>query len=315
MADPAIAAQAAYAWGLPSGPPRAISGAGDRSFAVSYRDGRDAILQFHDQSTGDRLSARMKWIEALADTGFACPWPQRTLDGALLLTLDTGDAAVTLMQKVPGTVPELPQAAAERQALYFALGEFLADFHLSADAVDCDDLGDAEHASLGSAEEIADKCRTSAQFDQLAPEKQDAILQVLDIAGSAPPAAASDCGAIHGDFTRDRILRERGQLYLTGFTKAGHGARILDLALVLQDACDAPDFPLLRTSLLAGYCDGGGLLNTDAESSLHIALTVFSLNSILHDNAETRQHLNRKGMEHAAGLALAFLQGRPQKPA
>lgn len=309
MPDLALAQRTASAWGAVAGPliPR---GDGRRSgFEVRFADGRIALMSFHDSDQKPGLPDRMQWIEALADTGFACPWPQRTIDKLLVVDLGTGAQAATMMQKLPGQVPELPQATDARQSLFFGLGEFLADFHLSADAVDGDKLGPARAGLTGSGEVLERHCRMHPQFPSLSPERKNAVLDVVKLMASTEHQGSDGSGTIHGDFSLRRVLLDNGQFYLTGFGKAGYGHRMCDLAFALLDIWHAPDFPILRAALLSGYCEGGGMVYADTESALDISLAGEALKATVEDALSGRTITPMNGMDRAASLALALLRG------
>lgn len=271
-------------------------------FEVLYDRGRRVALRLHPEGAAGLQAAiaEQRWTESLADTGFACPWPQRTLDGALVPDLPEGIVASAVQWiEAPRLSEMLRRDPSGYGARFRAIGELLADLHLTSDAVAppdldlpdrslaplCRTLSDPEGAVRGGftaaeAETVAAACRLALPRLATLPEDWS--------------------GLIHGAIGPKRFLVDRGQLYLTGFQRGGRGLRLQDLARALLPVAGDADEPSCRAALLDGYVAAEGPLSPKAFDSLDAVLVLSALACVLEaDKSEFRPR--------AVALARRFL--------
>lgn len=245
----AIAAQ----WGTLRAPPRLVRGGGPGAptiFEVTFADGRRSALRLHGcgATTPSRLRGELRWTEALADAAFACPWPQRLPDGALIATLADGRLA-SMVQWIAGT----PFVAAT-PADFAALGALAADLHLTCDAVAPNDI-DRPAWDAGAVAAAAEGWETGTTDARILARLAAAMATAIGLAATDAPAAH---GMIHGDLLPARVLRNDGALFLTGFGRGGPGDRRLDAAAALLDALERPDGAECAQAFCAAYRADGG---------------------------------------------------------
>lgn len=261
MAPPAAAAELAAAiWAEPGAPIRQVGFGRTAVFELRRSDGRTIALRIHPAGSREAVIAVQRWTESLADAGFACPWPQRTRNGALVPELPGGIVS-SAVQWLPGPLcPAGPGDLAAAAAL-------LADLHLTSDAVAPADLN-LPVPDL-SAAEAPDSLAPAASADLSAAARQAAAL----LAG-LPDALR---GPIHGNARASRFVATGHTLYLTGFGHGRIGPRVMDLAALILSQADAASLPARRAEVWAAYRDGDGVLPAEAAPALDAALLLEAL--------------------------------------
>lgn len=312
-----LAAAAALHWGEPEGPPKPVHRRENAVFRVRYADGRDTALRLHrpGYQSADTVEAELRLMESLADAAFACPWPQRTRDGALLAVAPDGRLAsvVQWIDGAPIGAGGMPPGGnvAEGQALFHALGALVADLHLTADAVAPAELNrqawDAE--ALCGADPLwgrfwENPALTPAEADLLAIARSRALKEL-----AALPAAAQ--GLIHADLLQENVLSRQGALYLIDFDDCGYGPRAYDLATALIQHVESPVYRELRRALLEGYAAAGGPLETAGLGGLELFVMLRAMASAgwIMTRATPVDPRQRAYAARAVACARAFLDG------
>lgn len=280
-----MATAAAAAWGRLAAAPVLVQNRENAVFRLRFDDGRDCALRLHRSGyqSPEGAAAELRLMEALADAGFACPWPQRTRDGALMAG-GAGARLVSVIQWIDAAPigagdRALDGRVADHQDTYRRLGMLLADLHLTADAVAPHDLRrpswDAE-AFCGPEPRWGrfweHPALTAPEIDLLLVARTTARLRLE----SLPP---EQWGVIHADVLQENVLDANGQLYLIDFDDCGFGPRLYDLATALIQHVDAPVYSELRDALVAGYLAGEGPLPRDAFDDLELFVLLRALAS------------------------------------
>lgn len=283
--DDATARRAARAaaplWGTPQGAPRLVHIRENAVFDVMLENRLRVALRVHrgGHRAAPAVEDELRWMEALADAGFACPWPQRTRDGALTLRLEDG-TLVSCLQWVAGThLADAPDHG-DAGTLYRRLGALLADFHLTSDAV-------APPRLARPAWDMAAFChpqapRWGAYWENpcLAPHERDLLLTTRDVARERfARLDHAPFGLIHGDVLADNVLLSGGELFLIDFDDGGEGYRAYDLATALIAHAGSSSEARLRDAILAGYDAAGGSLGNDIDRDLDFFLALRALAS------------------------------------
>jgi Ser/Thr protein kinase RdoA (MazF antagonist) len=278
-----LAARAVAVWGVPAAPPVLVQARENAVFDVRLTDGRRVALRLHraGYQGRDRVASELRWMESLADTGFPCPWPQRSINNALCDDC-TGVVASALQWIDAPSIAARGTASApttgEQAVLYNAIGGLLADLHLTSDAVAPLDLD--RPAWLVGAFCDTDKPIWGRFWENPALSTSDSRLLIAarDAAqGRLAAIPAAQIGLIHADVLRENVLQDGAQLYLIDFDDGGTGYRMYDLATALIQHCDAPNFADLRAAVLDGYGAGGGLLPAAVQDDIDLFVMLRAL--------------------------------------
>jgi Ser/Thr protein kinase RdoA (MazF antagonist) len=239
---------ALHAWGAPSAHPTLVAERENRVYRVRLTDGRTGALRLHrpGYQSPEAIEAELTWTEALADAGFPCPRPFRTLTGALLGEPGAGRVA-SMVGWVDGT-PMAPTPVNFRR-----LGHLLAGLHAVTDGLALPPLArprwDAD-AFLSD----DPKWGRFWQNESLTGPEQTLLLATRDAARGAMAArGAGDAGLIHADVLAENLLDDGTRLWLIDFDDAGYGDRMYDLGTALVQHWDNPALPALTQALLDGY--------------------------------------------------------------
>ncbi len=256
----AAVALAAAAWTAPDAPVRQVGFGPTAVFELRRGDGRPVALRIHPAGAGDTTIAIQRWTESLADAGFACPWPQRTHEGALVLELPGGVVA-SAVQWLAG--PLRPVSPGDLHAA----ASLLADLHLTSDAVAPSGLNlpvpDLRGPAAPGGRRHADRALLSAAAQQAA-----ALLEGLPAGWRGP---------IHGDARAARFVSAGRNLFLTGFGQGCIGPRTRDLADLILSQADLTNLAGRRTAVWTGYRDGGGPLPPEAGAALDASLLLAAI--------------------------------------
>ena len=244
--EPALAAL--HAWGAPSFHPDLVAERENRVYRVRLTDGRDAALRLHrpGYQSAEAIEAELTWTEALADAGFPCPRPFRTLTGALLGE-PGGDRLASMVAWIEAA-PMGPSTVNFRR-----LGHLLAGLHAVTDTFALPPL--ARPAWDGDAF-LSDSPRWGCfwQNESLTGPEQTLLLATRDAARAALAARVSaDVGLIHADVLAENLLDDGARLWLIDFDDAGYGDRMYDLGTALVGHWDRTDISTLTDALLDGY--------------------------------------------------------------
>lgn len=282
MTDAPPAAQAMHAaagWGQPARAPRLVAQRENAVFDVTLADGRRIALRLHRQGyqSAARVDAELRWLEALADAGFACPWPQRTRSGALT----DGRAGVTASALQWIDAPPLSdRSAPPGPDLMRDIGALLADLHLTSDAVAPRNLARPDWRADAFCS--ADAPLWGRFWDNPALSRPEAgLLRAARNAARDRLAAipVDQTGLIHADVLAENVLAAPGQLYLIDFDDGGIGYRLYDLATALIQHCDAPALADLSAALCEGYRGADGPLPAGAFADLEMFTALRALAS------------------------------------
>ncbi|WP_172327081.1 phosphotransferase enzyme family protein [Mangrovicoccus sp. HB161399] len=255
----AQALAAAQAWGGLDGMPELIQARENVVFRARLAAGQEVALRLHraGYNSAAAIASELLLCERLADTGFACPWPWRTDAGGFVQPLSGGGCA-SVVQWVAGVplaaVPEEDMPARDR---WQAVGELLADFHLTADAVG-PELAERPDWSLEAltgtgiwGDPLADPELSAAERACLAAARSAAAERLALLDGG-------DLGVIHGDPLADNMLLAETGLVLIDFDDCGPGFRVYDLATALIGLAGQDGYDAAAEALLDGYRAGGG---------------------------------------------------------
>ncbi|QDY69946.1 phosphotransferase enzyme family protein [Qingshengfaniella alkalisoli] len=275
------AARAAEAWGGLATPPRLIVNRENAVFDVTLASGQRAALRLHrpGYQSPETIISELRWTEALADAGFPCPWPQRTVDGGFIHTPDDGGPIASVVLWVPGEEigamgEQFGGTADEQTGLYRRLGGLLADLHLTSDSTAPTDL--TRHAW-----DIDAFCSDTPLWGRfwenpsLTPKESQFLLTARDDARDRLTKRGTDgYGLIHADVLQENVLRDGRQLYLIDFDDGGFGYRLYDLGTALIQHEGQPNFDALKAAMIDGYRAEGGTLTDDdaAEIDLFVML-------------------------------------------
>jgi len=283
--DEAVAHRAARAaaphWGTPASAPNLVHIRENAVFGVTLENRLRVALRVHRSGyqAARAVEDELRWMEALADAGFACPWPQRSRDGALALRLEDG-TLVSCLQWIAGT--RLADAAAQEEAgmTYRQLGALLADFHLTSDAV-------APPRLERPAWDVEAFCHPQSprwgpfwNNPSLEPREREILITARDVARERFGLLEhAPFGLIHGDVLADNVLVSGGNLFLIDFDDGGRGYRAYDLATALIAHAGSSSEARLRDAIVEGYDAAGGSLGNDIDRDLDFFLALRALAS------------------------------------
>lgn len=251
-------------WALPDQRPELIKYRENAVFRVRLNDGGAAALRLHRPGyhAEPALSSELLWMADLRSRGIAVPEPIATLDGRLLVRLETGDAEPQFADLI-GWVEGAPLGAsgtpftrsrAELRDLFGAIGREMARLHDAADRFDRP--AGFSRPSWDAAGLLGDEPFWGRFWDcpGLAPADRDFLAALrARLAGDLAALGGLDRGLIHADLVRENVLVDGDRVTFIDFDDSGFGFRLFDLATALLRNRSEPDYPLLREALLAGY--------------------------------------------------------------
>ncbi len=248
------ALRAAQAWGGVAGTPRLVHQRENTVFEVHLKTGDRAALRLHRPGYQSRVAieGELFWTSALAKTGFACPRPLTTLDGAFLV--DEDGVKVSVVQWMRGTpISELDLSGAEKVAIFQSIGRLLGQLHRETDLLRLPRLPrpDWDAEAFTGADPLWGRFWDNPV---LSPGDRQLLIEARDTARLRLSTSTNhDLGLIHADALGDNILRGPGGLALIDFDDSGWGYRSYDLATALIQEVDAPNHADLRDAILDGY--------------------------------------------------------------
>jgi len=271
---------AAAAFGRLAAPPDLVAWRENAVFSARLDDGRRVALRLHrpGYQSPAAIEEELRWTEALADAGFACPWPQRTRDGALLV--EGGRGAVSVVQWIEGRPFAAAGTAPPAPERFHALGALIADLHLTCDAVapplvarpvwDAAAFCDPQAPLWGRYWD--NPALSAAERDLLCAARREAAVRLAALPGQA-------WGPIHADILGDNVLEADGLMHLIDFDDGGPGFRQYDLATALVAHAEAPAYADLRAALVAGYAAAGGPLADPGGETLELFVALRAMAS------------------------------------
>ena len=252
-------------WALLDQRPELIKYRENAVFRVRLKDGGAAALRLHRPGyhAEAALSSELLWMADLRGRGIAVPEPIVTLDGRLLVRLETEEGEPQFADLI-GWVEGAPLGAsgtpftrsrAELRDLFGAIGREMARLHDAADRFDRPagfSRPSWDAAGLLGEEPFWGRFWDCAGLD---PADRDflAALRARLADDLAALAGGLDSGLIHADLVRENVLVDGGRVTFIDFDDSGFGFRLFDLATALLRNRSEPDYPLLREALLAGY--------------------------------------------------------------
>lgn len=302
-----LAAAAGASWGGFGQTPAPVAARENAVYRTALSDRTPVALRLHRPGYQDdaAIADELALCEALADAGFACPWPYRTTRGEFVGTLPGGAHRASVLQWIDGrplaTVPEKDMPLADR---YAALGALLADFHLTADAVAPSlqarpgwDAARLTGAGCAWGDPVADPALTDDDRTVLLAGRDEARARLAQIGEAGR-------GPIHGDALADNVLLQGDVLYLIDFDDCGPGFRLYDLATALISLVGRPGFDTATAALLDGYLDAGGPLTSSALRDLPLFLMLRAQASAAWAHSRCASGDPRRAAYRARALAL-----------
>lgn len=262
-----LAEAAAPHWGGFSGKPVPVALRENAVFRARLSEGPEVALRLHRDGyqSDEAVAEELAIVEALADAGFACPWPWRTRTGDFVARLrdDRTRASVTQWIGAPSLAETPPDP--ER---FSEIGALLADLHLTADAM-------APQMAQRPAWDTAALTGTGGPWGDPSadPDLTDAERKLMAVSRAAArdrlaTLPGPESGLIHGDPLAENILAGPDGLCLIDFDDCGPGFRLYDLASALIATAGTPDHAAAAKALTAGYLEADGPLPETAFADL-----------------------------------------------
>jgi len=221
-----------------------------------------AALRLHRPGYQSKTAIRseLTWMGALSDAGMSVPAPVSTSGGDTVVTLSTGRLATVVSWVDGAPIGEsgvaLEGTPAEQVTLYRNVGREVAQMHNLTDAMDLPD-GFTRHAW-----DVAGLLGPDPFWGRfwenpvLSAEDRALINRARAVAHDQALAFAqngADMGLIHADVLRENVFVKDGVVTLIDFDDAGFGFRLYDLAVMMTQNEEEPEYPAIRAAALAGY--------------------------------------------------------------
>ncbi len=275
------AARAARAWGGLRGAPRLVHARENAVFDLRLEDGRRAALRLHrgGYRAAGAIRDELRLCEALADAGFACPWPLRTTAGAFIAA-EPGTPVASMVQWIDAPTLAGVESPEARLSVYRSLGRLLADLHLTADAVAPDDLERPAWDVAGLCSPEAPLWGRFWENPALSGDEAALLRRARDAAAARlGEIGTRGMGLIHADVLLENVLVQNRQLYLIDFDDCGWGYRGYDLATALIQHHGSPELPALTEALVEGYLAGEGAFSAKDGEDLPLFMMLRALAS------------------------------------
>jgi Ser/Thr protein kinase RdoA (MazF antagonist) len=311
----AFATRAAEAWGQIDGEPRMIANRENAVFDLRFADGARAALRLHREGYQSEaaITSEMRLTEALADAGFACPWPMRTRSDEFVHRPE-GGPLVSVITWVEGKAlgaagTRFNGRPQEQVRLYGLLGALLADLHQTADSVAPLDL---DRPKWDADAFCSDAPHWGRYWENPALSRDDAaLLLTARDAARERLAGRHDLGLIHADVLQENVLRQGQHLFLIDFDDCGFGFRPYDLGTALVQHVETPAYEPLKEALIDGYLQAGGALAEEDVADMPMWVMLRGLASAGWIISRAVPDDPRQGLyaERAVKTARAFLNG------
>ena len=215
--------------------------------------------------TDAAIRSELIWTDHLAQAGFACPRPVRTLQGDLMGQPAFGPRASVVEWIDAPPIGAMGVTATETAAaqcdLYHALGKLLAKLHKLSDSLDLP-VG-FERASW-DIEGLLGPTPLWGPFwnnPALEDDERTLLLKAKDTAKTILDARHWDVGLIHADVLQENVLGTATALSLIDFDDGGFGLRLYDLGTAMVQHVGTP----VAKDMAAALCDGYGGGHKDIE--------------------------------------------------
>lgn len=250
----------------------------DRENAVhEIRIGQErAALRLHrpGYQSADAIRSEITLMAGLSQAGMSVPAPIATRDGQQVITLSSGRLATVVSWVEGNAIGEggapLPGSAEEQIALYTALGCEVGRMHNILDTLDLPKDFTRHAWDLDGLLGEAPFWGRFWDCPALNAEERHLVNRARAVAHDQAQAydeSGADFGLIHADVLRENALVKDGAITLIDFDDAGFGFRLYDLAVMMTQNEDEPNYPAIRTGALAGY-RSERTLTQDAEALL-----------------------------------------------
>jgi len=262
----AVAEQAFEAWDFNATHIEHIATSENTVFRVDTDNSETYALRIHRPGyhTLEELNAELQWTAALSKAGVEVPKPILTSDGrgytAIPIPKTTEIRYVGLVQWIDGVPLVKAMKETDGQQIHLQyfdqLGRIAAkihnqamDWHLPATfqrhAFDADGfMGDAPFwGPFWELPQLTDAER------RLILDARSKIYHILSEYGK-------DCGTyslIHADLHAHNVLVSDSRLYAIDFDDSGFGWHQYELAVMLYNRQDEPDFEVIQNALISGY--------------------------------------------------------------
>lgn len=255
MSDPV--AEALALWGMEGADCTFVTGRENRVYRVQTGSDEFALrLKRPGLRRKAELVSELHWLDAMDRAGLSVPRPVPSLRGALLE--EVGGHFVDLLGWLSGQPlgrTGEPLALDDAPGVFDRLGRAMAKLHLACDTWDRPE--GFTRAAWDADGLVGDAPLWGRFWDNptLDAPTRALLARFRDEARSALAAegAALDYGLIHADLIRDNVMVDGDVIRMLDFDDGGFGYRLFDLATALIKNAGEPDYPALKTALLAGY--------------------------------------------------------------
>lgn len=235
-----------------SGDPVLIGHRENAVFKITTDTGPKALrLHRNGYQSHDFISGEMIWTEGLAATGFPCPNPLRTRDGAFIATLEDGQMATAVSWIKADPIGKFEGSDQAHEKLYFDLGTLLSQLHTTTD-----ELGLAIDRPSWDLDALLGDNPCWGRFW----ENPSLTVSEVSLVHSARAKAAQhlssltdlNTGLIHADALQENVLSDN-RLHLIDFDDSGYGYRLYELGVALIQHENSPLLPKLTQAICDGY--------------------------------------------------------------
>jgi len=262
-----------------------------RGFNAMYRvdtaDGARFALRVQRHGFGvDVVGAELAWLEAIRrDTDLAVPDPVRTLDNELvcIAAKPAGPRLVVVFRWLtgrfldaglrPGHLHRMGALAAQLQAHGARFASSALTPRGRVDAMTDEGRYRPDPFDQESQAEVVDLLGRQLGADVQAPVCS--VIERVRLVQQRIGFGATVFGLQHGDLHQQNVLFRRAGIAAIDFDDCGHAQHAYDLAVTILEIRDRPDYPELRTAVIAGFRTMGAL--SDQEEAAIDLLMVLRL--------------------------------------
>ncbi len=305
----AMAERASLAWGGFATPPRLIRNRENVVFEVSFRSGTRAALRLHRQGyqSRDAIEAELIWTEALANSGFPCPTPFLTEDGARVMSQGS-DPLVSVVSWIDADpIGENGVPYDGPLNLYEDLGQLIGRLHRNTAALNLPKLARPSwnaDALLGDTPHWGRFWENPSLTQKEVAFLQEARKNAAQHFSYENPAV----GLIHADLLQENILRNSDGLWIIDFDDSGYGYAGYDIGTALIQHSESPRLPELQEALLHGYAAQHPTQNLQVKDiALYVMLRSMASCGWIMLRAEKDDPRQRFYAERALTCARAYL--------
>lgn len=252
-----IVAKALAYWGMPKANYTLAAKRENTVFQVTTAQNEFALrLHRIGYRTQAELESELQWMSALAEAGIRVPRPIPSESGHLIHEID--GILIDILEWLPGTqvgvAGTLPNTVS-RVDFCKTLGQSMAQLH------NISDKWTPAEAFIRPAWNRAGLVGPTPLWGpfwenpMLSATERDTLLAVKSATDAQLEALepSLDYGLIHADLLSENMILHESSLYMIDFDDSGYGFRDFELATFLLRFLDAPDYPTLAESLIAGY--------------------------------------------------------------